>query len=410
MKFGLLVTAINIIPMQKLFQFSLFLICLIAINPSIFSQCAQGNIAITQVNADFGTGSYNNPASGKIEIEFCYTLNEFFERSTNWAHGVFIEFDNIPSGFRVIQGSTGVQKTQAGSRFWIYVDSTQAKASNLPGPGYYVDNSDGDPTNNYGDNGIGTPNATFPNLAPFCLKLLGSCTVPKIINPCMTVTGDGTTGAWRNPDCPGDEFCASTTGPNNDGTVVICGFLLSTQLIQFNAAQFNTSNKIEWSATTDKQFDHYELEKSTDDKNHFEKIENFYLSQTELLLNQHNKTYLDLSPNYQTYYRLKMIDKSGASTYSPIRQVANHSIKNENINVQYYNINNSLQININNSNSTSYQLDIYAINSTNVYSESIHSNKQNYTSYVNTATMPKGMYFVRLINENNITKIYKFIK
>ncbi|MEO6191264.1 MAG: hypothetical protein ABIO44_13880, partial [Saprospiraceae bacterium] len=126
------------------------------------SQCATGIVKMNYYKSTSGSGTYSDPANGFIEYGFCFTPNTFFEKSTNWMHGIYVSWSDIPSGVRITKGLTGIQPTQHGSRTWIFIDSLKARQLGLPGLGYFVDDGDGNPSNNYGDNGLGTPNAKFP--------------------------------------------------------------------------------------------------------------------------------------------------------------------------------------------------------------------------------------------------------
>lgn len=286
------------------------------------AQCAQGMVILNGFTADGGQGTYNDPATGKVTINFCFKLNKFFEASTNWAHGIYLDWDNLPAGSKVLMGSTGAQPAQHGSRNWIFLDSIKASDFGLPGPGFYVDEGDGNPKNNYGDNGIGTPNATFPDLKPFCFTIVINCgsTPPIAFVPKITVTGDGTTGGWSNKACDGDEFRALDGGPNGNGAVVVCGVVLPVKLLSFSGEYSKQGNLIKWLASSDHLFSHFELEKRQESSVAFE-----LLSLVEVRKGStggsneiFSYSFLDQTKDPLSYYRLKMLEKDGTYKYSPI--------------------------------------------------------------------------------------------
>jgi hypothetical protein len=291
-----------------------------------YAQCANGVLSISNVQATSGLGTYEDPAMGTITYDFCFNLNQFFESSTNWAHGIFISWDNMPPGVRVVQGVSGEQNTQHGFRKWIFIDSLHARSFDLPGPGFYVDDGDGNPTNNYGDSGFGTPKALFPDLLPFCLSATFECGNATTLRPVITVTGDGTTGAWENQDCDGDEFVASTGGPNGNGTIIVCGLVLPLKLISFEAYKQNKENVISWTGIADESFSHYELEKRNNYQSSFVNSFNSFFPQTNAEQSQHKIICIDNKDINQTcYYRLKMIDRDKSFVYSPIISVKSGS-------------------------------------------------------------------------------------
>ncbi|MBK9272458.1 MAG: T9SS type A sorting domain-containing protein [Saprospiraceae bacterium] len=294
------------------------------------SQCASGVTYITKVTSTTGAGTYDDPALGQIEFEFCFKLDEFFESQTNWVHGIFISFGDLQDGVTYELGESGEQNTQHGPRKWIYIDSLKAKQFKLPGVGFYVDDFDGNPKNNYGDNGKGTPRATFPDLKPFCFKAKYTCGYPRILRPTITVTGDGTTGGWSNPACPGDEFTSTQGGGNNSGYIVVCGTVLPLQLLSFSGNFENQRNYLNWTGLADEYFSHYELERRFSHEKTFVRIETFAIKSEYSGSFVHEIDYMDPTiPQSTTYYRLKMVEKDHTYTYSSaISIAASKSLKN----------------------------------------------------------------------------------
>ncbi|HEX5624938.1 MAG TPA: T9SS type A sorting domain-containing protein [Saprospiraceae bacterium] len=300
--------------------------CLLTISGNrLQAQCASATLNLSGFTAEGGQGTYNDPATGKISINYCLTLDRFFEANTNWVHGIFVSWENIPQGGVVSPGPTGVQATQHGNRFWIFLDSAAARLYNLPGPGYYVDEGDNNPRNNYGDNGLGTPQATFPDLDPFCfiLKLDCAITPAQAYVPKLTITGDGTTGGWKNPACPGDVVRAYTGGPNGNGAIVVCGVILPVKLLHFSGDATDQGNQIRWIATADRYFSHFELERSSADQASFITLDRQEASsgQTGNGSEWVEYQYLDPEPPVTGLYRLKMLEKDGRFSYSQIISV-----------------------------------------------------------------------------------------
>jgi hypothetical protein len=393
----------------RIFFFSIFLsyfpIRLSAAN------CASGNITINSVIATSGNGSYTNPALGSIQYEFCYKLSEYFESSTNWVHGIFVSFEDIPTGFTIKPGATGAQGTQAGNRNWVFFDSLKAFNHGLPGPGYYVDDSDGNPTNNYGDNGLGTPIASFPNLSPFCFIAEGNCGIPRIIKPCITVTGDGTTGAWRNGDCTGDLFCTSSTGPNNDGTIAICGstLVLDIVLYDFKAYPENRDNIIEWKAKVDDSFAQYELEKTNSRNSKFEllaKIPQKNAENSSIVFS----SYIDKKPYFETYYRLKLLDKEGKYQYSKIQKVVNRTYRKLDAELYFSQDKNELIFSYDDVQNQNFSIKIFDLRSILLFDEKITTTRGFNTKLYSLDWLKPGIYFANLGNSTGQNTVVKFIK
>lgn len=306
-------------------KWTLFSLILWIWSGDLSAQCASGTVTLLGFTATGGQGTYADPATGMVEINFCFTLTEFFESNTNWVHGVFVASDNLPKGAIVCEGATGSQNAQHGSRKWIFIDSLKAVQYNLPGPGFYVDEGDGNPSNNYGDNGIGTPIAKFPDLQPFCFKVKLNCgtTPPVAYVPKVTVTGDGTTGGWTNVACMGDVFRATEGGPNGNGAVVVCGVVLPVKLLGIKAENTGQGNVIRWTASSDNLFSHFELEKSYSGISSFQ-----YMDRIEVQRGSSGGSneifdyqYLDEKVAPFNAYRLKMVEKDGSYKYSTIVMV-----------------------------------------------------------------------------------------
>lgn len=288
-----------------------------------FGQCALGVTTLVKVTSSSGAGTYESPALGNIDFEFCFTLDEFFEAQTNWAHGVFISFADLQDGVVYELGSSGEQNTQSGNRKWIYIDSLKARQFNLPGVGFYVDDFDGNPRNNYGDNGKGTPRAKFPDLKPFCIKAHYTCGYPRILRPTITVTGDGTSGGWNNPACPGDKFVSNVGGPKNNGYIVVCGTLLPLDLLSFNGYHSDQSNHLDWTGIADELFSHYELERRHQHEKEFRSLSKFIPANNGQENGMHYFHFTDPElANNISYYRLKMVEKNQSYNYSKVISLA----------------------------------------------------------------------------------------
>jgi len=309
----------------KLFFFVIGLV--LCSTKQLLAQCANATLTLNGFSAGGGSGTYDDPAIGMVSIDFCIKLDKYFELNTNWVHGVFISFDQIPKGVKICEGPTGSQPCQHGSRFWVFLDSTKAAQNNLPGPGFYVDEGDGNPANNYGDNGIGTPQATFPDLRPFCFQAKIDCNVSSAMAylPKITITGDGTTGAWENGACDGDVFRAIDGGPNGNGTVVVCGAVLPVKLLSFTGEAQSNGNALKWLASSDQLFSHFELERSKTTSARFQTITKIEAKKgntgngSEIV--EYN--YFDPESNLNSYYRLKMLEKDGSFNYSKIISIQN---------------------------------------------------------------------------------------
>lgn len=212
---------------------------------SIGQLCGGGDFtSVTATSTGGGAGTCEDPYECIVTYDICWDLTEFNEQALNWAHGVSIS--GLPAGATVAAGATGEQPTSDGNpNEWIFIDPgcTNTLLGIVSGPGFYVDydtdpviagfQGDGDPCNNFGDEGnsgatVAVPEVfdgstgTMIDLEPFCFTItINSCDVADCWRPQINLTGDGETGNHVIPDpaCATTNFVPTMMGPNNDGTV-----------------------------------------------------------------------------------------------------------------------------------------------------------------------------------------------
>ncbi len=390
---------------------------LLSMPQGIHAQCANATLTLNGFSSTSGSGTYDDPATGMISVNFCLKLDKYFELNTNWVHGIFISFDNIPKGVKICEGPTGSQNCQHGSRFWVFLDSTKAAQNHMPGPGFYVDEGDGNPSNNYGDNGLGTPQATFPDLLPFCFQAKIDCNAASAMAflPKITITGDGTTGAWENAACDGDDFRALTGGPNGNGTVVVCGAILPVKLLSFKGEPIPGGNLLSWQASSDQLFSHFELERSKSTSNRFLTIGKIEAQKATSgngseIVDYH---FTDSESTFNTFYRLKMLEKDGSFNYSKIISIQNKDkLFTGKRFILYPNpTSDILQIqNESEDRFTSLNCKIYNVCGQLVSSIPFNVDRTGANLYLDISDLARGVYFVDILSDNNSIEKLNFIK
>ncbi|MEP7196610.1 MAG: T9SS type A sorting domain-containing protein [Saprospiraceae bacterium] len=399
--------------MKKITILSILLV-LLGIRPvNLISQCATGIVNMNYYTSTSGAGTYADPALGNIEYGFCFTLQEFFEKQTNWVHGIFVRWGDVPVGVHISKGLTGEQPAEHGSRNWIWIDSLKARQLGLPGIGYYVDDGDDNPTNNYGDNGLGTPIATFPSLSPFCFIANYTCGQPSLHRPIVTVTGDGTTGAWKNSSCPGDAIKATKGGPTNEGILIACGLILPLELLSFNGYNKDGVNYINWSGISDDKFSHYELEKRTETELNFSKISDYFVPFDSRESSQHNVNLTDIHIEKDiNYYRLKMVEKDNTFVYSKTITIKNVSPVSVNKTTVYPNpIEDEIQVLCANSiTGITYHLELLSMDGKIIIAKDFTVKGSGQKQKLNVSTIQSGVYFLKLGSENEAIEVFKLIK
>jgi len=124
-------------------------------------------------------------------VQFCLEITDFEQVSANWIHSIVPSF-----GASWDTGSiTPISSPTAGTGYnWIWTNGPN-------GPGWYVDDGDGNVTNNFGDPDIdGTGSWTF------CWEITVSnnCTANGDLSSSINTTSDGETGSWSSTACTGD--------------------------------------------------------------------------------------------------------------------------------------------------------------------------------------------------------------
>ncbi|MEX2483435.1 MAG: hypothetical protein WED10_02695, partial [Brumimicrobium sp.] len=124
-------------------------------------------------------------------VEFCLEITDYEQVSANWIHGVIPSFGSSWDTGSLTPISS---PNAAGGYDWIWTNGSE-------GLGWYVDDGDGDVSNNFGDSDVdGTGSWTF------CWEITvsSSCTPNGDLSSSVNTTADGETGSWTSTACTGD--------------------------------------------------------------------------------------------------------------------------------------------------------------------------------------------------------------
>lgn len=155
------------------------------------STCLQGTtltVSPLPVNGAYPPGT---------TVNFCFHVSSYTHVNTNWLHGVQLSFGSGWNPASVVANSpVGVSTTKV----WSYYPSSIGIVNGTNwGPGWYIDDGDGNPANNLGDAGV-TATASQWN---FCVSLTtnGSCSPGSDLGVTFNTSGDGESGSWYNSGC-----------------------------------------------------------------------------------------------------------------------------------------------------------------------------------------------------------------
>ncbi|CAN5594288.1 hypothetical protein BH10BAC2_BH10BAC2_21220 [soil metagenome] len=192
-----------------------------------------------------------------------------------------------------------------------------------------------------------------------------------------------------------DDF--TLTGPTN--------VVLPVNLIAFSGYNHSNQNILNWKTSAELNSSRYDIERSFDTRN-FEKIGS--VLSVNSALGSSYKYDDDISHIYTNnfYYRLKMVDKDGRYSYSPVVSI---SISNRNEKIILLGNVTSAYINIITPASLlqkPFQAEIFNMNGIVVYKINI----TNTSSIIYVDKLAAGKYYIRFIQEGKIVQTEQFVK
>lgn len=183
---------------------------------------------------------------------------------------------------------------------------------------------------------------------------------------------------------------------------------LPVVLQNFSAEKNKNTVFLQWTTATETKNDHFEIERKDNAGTGWQLIGSLPGQGNSSTLN--NYTFTDITPaNGNNFYRLKQVDADGNFTFSEVRMVniplASWSVKT------YPNpVTNNLHIDFTNDKTEAATIIIYNTAGNIVHTEQMPLVQGfNHITITHVQTLPKGLYFVKLITKiNNFGT--KFIK
>ncbi len=179
-------------------------------------------------------------------------------------------------------------------------------------------------------------------------------------------------------------------------TVVAEAFPL--HLLSFTAKKNGKANLLNWSTTNEINVDRFEVERSKDGRE-FSKIG---ISKANGTNQTNTYQYSDaVAPNTPLwgagglYYRLKMIDRDGQFSYSPIRQITTNNSPLI-ISIFPNPAKDVLQVQVESDKKTALQLIVLSADGKVLMSKSITANEGSSLQSINISILPKGSYLLKV--------------
>jgi len=249
---------------------------------------------------------------------------------------------------------------------------------------------------------IGTNTANVGNPEP--AVALNGITALQNIPSGTTVTFRAV--MWGAAQDAGTWYLNAGSGATAGSTFAVNGTIASTplslDLANFKGQSENNVNQLDWITVNEKNVSRFELQRGIDGM-HFEKIAVLNATGNDKTASNHY-TYSDVKAAVIAYYRLLMINTDGTATYSNVVMLRNDDKKQ---NVRIY------------PNPASTTLSIEGLNNVSTYSITDVSgrsivpgtliNAEGTTTSINVSNLSQGVYFLRLVSDENKQTI-RFIK
>lgn len=197
----------------------------------------------------------------------------------------------------------------------------------------------------------------------------------------------------------------------NTETTTVVADVLPLKLLSFTAKRVSSylpNNRegrgevlLNWRTASEENVDKFEIERSGNGRE-FSKIG---AVKAESL----NYSFADNKPLVTTnYYRLKMIDKDGSFSYSPLRLISNNSSFSVAI---YPNpAKDKLQIQITSDKQMALQMQVVSLDGKILISNSFTANEANTLCSINISSLQRGSYLLKVSSENKDEQVIKFEK
>lgn len=198
---------------------------------------------------------------------------------------------------------------------------------------------------------------------------------------------------------------------NTEMTTVVAE-TLPLKLLTFTARRSSSSLSLgegrgevllNWTTANETNVDHFIVERSAngspDSHREFNDIGKIKAGGNNYTYTDNNPTTQQTTPNSKPqtiYYRLKMLDKDGQFTYSPIRMINNSGTFS--INIYPNPAKDNLQIQIESDRNTALQLQVLSMDGKIILSNSVSVKEGSILRSINIGTLAKGSYFLKVVS------------
>lgn len=381
---------------------------------SLFTGCSgggscQGNLTSSAVCFADGTGFWAPAETEILTANTTYFLRIWTASATTFTMSAksYTPPNNFCAGATYI-GADAVNDNNACNKGSTEIFPIQLCAFSLENTAFYTYIVQNDGVSSIQLNNIDCDNSSLGNNNGFQIGFfIGSCgSLIKI--SCTTLSGGSLTAPTGSLTAGTQVWVAIDGALGSNCSYSITAFnatILPLTLKYFSAWKRPDANRLTWQTLSEKNFSHFEIEKSADGIN-------FISIGSVLGKGSSNKpaiySYDDNEMRPVQYYRLKQIDIIGKYTYSNILKVNRDDAANTKV---VFNNRVTSQLNLRIIDLPSDNLTIKFIDNTGreIKSQQVKINQGENSLNLNTGSIPSGFYYM-LLTADNYKRTFSFVK
>ena len=195
----------------------------------------------------------------------------------------------------------------------------------------------------------------------------------------------------------------------NTETTTVVADAQPLKLLAFTAKKDGKTNLLNWTSANEVNVDRFEVERSGNPNSAVGTSTRDFGMIGKVKAGLSNYSFTDNNPLKATnYYRLKMIDKDGQFTYSPVRMLNNSGTFAVSI---YPNpAKDNLQIQIDSDKKTAMKLQVLSMDGKVILSSNTTATAGSVLRSINIGSLPKGSYFLKATIADKDEQVVKFEK
>ena len=197
---------------------------------------------------------------------------------------------------------------------------------------------------------------------------------------------------------------------NTEMTTIVSD-ILPLKLLSFTAKKEGKANQLQWTSANEINVDRFEIKHSSNGRDFSTIGKVKATSANNYSYTDNNPTTQQTTPNTKlqtNYYRLRMIDKDGQFTFSPVRMLNNNGAFSVSI---YPNpAKDNLQVQIDSDKKTTLQMQVLSLDGKVILSNTTTANAGSILHIININALSKGSYVLKVTTTEKDEQVVKFEK